>query len=222
MRRNIKSLIELVAGSFPIVEPIYEFGALQVEGQEGFSDLRPIFPGKQYVGSDMRPGMGVDKVLDLHDLALPPGVAGTVLCLDTLEHVEYPHRAVAEIHRILEPNGMVVITSVMNFHIHGYPHDYWRFTPEAFKSLLKPFAHCFVGFAGEELFPHTVAGIGWKGAAPDLTSFRAGFARWVKEQEPSPSGFKQAAKLLLPPIVWGSLSRLAQWLKPQPSAPPSR
>jgi SAM-dependent methyltransferase len=216
MRPNIKKLIDLVAGSLPIVEPIYEFGALQVEGQEGFSDLRPSFPNRAYVGCDMRPGLGVDKVLDLHDLALPADTAGTVLCLDTFEHVEYPHRAIAEIHRVLKPAGMVVITSVMDFPIHAYPHDYWRFTPEAFRSLLKPFAHSFVGFAGKELFPHTVAGIGWKGAPPDLTRFESGFSAWAKQQEPSASAVKKAAKLLLPPLVWGSLSRLAQRMKPAP------
>ena len=40
--------------------PVVEIGSYQVVGQEGFSDLRPIFGGKQYIGCDMRPGIGVD------------------------------------------------------------------------------------------------------------------------------------------------------------------
>jgi hypothetical protein len=47
MRESIKQFVEIVADMLPILEPIYEFGALQVPGQEGFADLRPIFAGKK-------------------------------------------------------------------------------------------------------------------------------------------------------------------------------
>jgi hypothetical protein len=35
-----------------------EIGALQVAGQEAISDLRPLFPGKIYIGCDMRSACG--------------------------------------------------------------------------------------------------------------------------------------------------------------------
>jgi 2-polyprenyl-3-methyl-5-hydroxy-6-metoxy-1,4-benzoquinol methylase len=47
----------------------------------------------------MREGLGVDRILDLHDIDLPSESAGTIICLDTLEHVEYPHRALEDICR---------------------------------------------------------------------------------------------------------------------------
>ena len=56
MRQSIKQLVRIIADTLPVPEPIYEFGSLQVAGQEGFADLRPIFPDKQYVGCDMREG----------------------------------------------------------------------------------------------------------------------------------------------------------------------
>jgi ubiquinone/menaquinone biosynthesis C-methylase UbiE len=83
----------------------------------------------------MRDGPGVDKLLNLHDIDLPSESVGTILCFDTLEHVEYPHRALEQIYRILKPDGIAVVSSVMDFPIHDYPYDYWRFTPEAFKSI---------------------------------------------------------------------------------------
>ena len=156
MRQLIKEWVSIAATSLPIVGPIYEFGSLQVLGQEGFADLRTLFPNKQYVGCDMREGPGVDKIIDLHDIDLPDESVGTALSLDTLEHVEYPYKAMDEIYRIILPDGIAVISSVMQFPIHDYPYDYLRFTPEAFKSLLKPFRHSFVGFAGDKDFPHTV------------------------------------------------------------------
>ena len=50
----------------------------------------------------------------------------------------------------------------MNFPIHDHPHDYWRFTPEGFRSILGLFAWSFVGFVGEADFPHTVVGVASK------------------------------------------------------------
>ena len=84
MRLLIRDFVSLVAASVPILEPIYEFGSLQVPGQEGVADLRPLFPQKKYVGCDMREGAGVDKIVDLHNINLPSDSVGTVLCLDTL------------------------------------------------------------------------------------------------------------------------------------------
>jgi SAM-dependent methyltransferase len=186
MRESIKEFVKIVAERLPVLEPIYEFGSLQVPGQEGFADLRPIFAGKEYVGCDMRKGPGVDKILNLHDIDLPSETVGTILILDTLEHVEFVRRAIEETHRILKADGILVISSVMNFPIHDYPYDYWRFTPEGFKSLLKPFNSCFVDFAGDERFPHTVVGVGLKGAAPKnqvddfLIKFQVWKKRWYK------------------------------------------
>ena len=185
MRQPIRDFVRIASGSLPLGEPIYEFGSLQVPGQEGFADLRSLFPDKAYVGCDLRPGTGVDKILDLHDIDLAPETAAAVLCLDTLEHVEYPRIALQEIHRILRPDGIAVISSVMKFRIHDYPLDYWRFTPEGFKSLLKPFSNSFVGYAGEAKFPHTVVGIGFKGQRPDLTTFEDQYARWQIVQAPA-------------------------------------
>jgi SAM-dependent methyltransferase len=115
MRKIIKDFVNIIAKHIRVADPIYEFGSMQVPGQEEFADLRTLFSGKQYFGADMREGPGVDKILNLHDIGLPSGCVGTVLCLDTLEHVEYPHKALEEIYRILKRDGIVIISSVMNF-----------------------------------------------------------------------------------------------------------
>ncbi|NQE05079.1 hypothetical protein C5S32_04340 [ANME-1 cluster archaeon GoMg1] len=180
MRELIKQLVKIVAETMPILEPIFEFGSLQVPGQEGFADLRPFFPNKEFVGCDISEGPGVDRILNLHHIRLPSESVGSVLICDTLEHVEFCRKAIEEVHRILRPNGLLVITSVMNFHIHEYPHDYWRFTPEGFKSLLKPFAYSFVDSVGDERFPHTVVGIAFKGLPPNdsVDEFMKRFKAW--------------------------------------------
>jgi SAM-dependent methyltransferase len=158
----------------------------------------------------MREGLGVDRVLNLHTIDLPSESVGTVFCLDTLEHVEYPHRAVEEIHRVLKPGGIAIISSVMYFPIHDFPHDYWRFTPEAFRSLLKPFANAFVGSAGKDDFPHTVIGVGFKGEVPALSEFAARCEEWKERQaEKKERMLRKMVRLLTPPIVFSVLYRIS-------------
>lgn len=159
--------------------PVYEFGAMQVRPEDTDADLRSLFAGQTFVGADFRDGPGVDRVLDLHDIDLPDGSVGMLISLDTLELVEYPRRAVEGIFRVLKPGGIAIIRSVMNFPIHGYPNDYWRFTPAGFRSLLGSFLHQFVGSCGSDpQFPQSVVGIGFKGNAIDMRAFDAGYAQW--------------------------------------------
>ncbi len=175
MRPHLRRFIEVCRDTLPLSEPIYEFGALQVQGDSNLENLRTIFPASHYVGTDMRPGEGVDVVLDLHDLHLPDQTVGTAICMDTLEHVEFPRRAIQEMGRVLTHGGILILSSVMCFPIHGYPNDYWRFTPEGFHSLLSVFESHFVGYTGPDEFPHSIVGIGFKGVAASLDAFMPAF-----------------------------------------------
>lgn len=203
MRQSIRQFVKICAETLPLPEPICEFGSLQVPGQEGFADLRPFFPGQTYVGADMRAGPGVDVILDLHHIDLPAESVGTVLILDTLEHVEYVRKAVGELHRIIRPGGVLIMSSVMNYLIHDYPCDYWRFTPEAFKSLLKEFASAFVNFAGNPDFPRTVIGVGFKGPVPKETMelLAQRIERWKELYGDKPAGGVKRLKELFIPLI---------------------
>lgn len=177
MRRNTRSLVEIASQTLRLPEPIVEIGSYQVAGQEAAVDLRPLFRGREFIGCDQRPGPGVDRVEDVHALSFGSGSAGTVIMLDTLEHVRDCHRAMAEVYRVLKPDGVAIATSVMDFFIHEYPSDYWRFTPEAFKLLFRPFGQYLVGFQGNPEKPHTVFAIGVKQPSQDYAAAFAAIER---------------------------------------------
>jgi SAM-dependent methyltransferase len=175
MRDHNKAFCRLVAETFDCPGPVYEFGSFQVEGQVEYADLRSLFPGKEYVGCDMRPGPGVDQVEDVSAMSLGNGVAGTVLCIETFEHVFEVRRAFDEVFRVLKPGGLFVITSPLNFRIHGYPDDYWRMTPNCLRRMMTPYAARLTGYQGYHKFPHSVMALGIKDPAP------AGFTRKADE-----------------------------------------
>jgi SAM-dependent methyltransferase len=148
-------------------EPIVEFGSLQVEPGQS-NDLRQIFPGKAFIGTDLRPGPGVDRVEDLRSLSFGEREVGTALCIDTLEHCQDPLTACRELYRVLRPGGVCAVTSVLWFPIHGYPHDYWRFTPDGLRLLLDPFEHVWATGIGHPLLPTQVVAVAGKQRDLDL------------------------------------------------------
>lgn len=149
-------------------EPIVEFGSLQVEPDQS-GDLRPVFAGKTFIGTDLRPGPGVDRVEDLRALSFANEEVGTALCIDTLEHCQDPVAACREMHRVLRPGGVCAVTSVMWFPIHAYPHDYWRFTPEGLRLLLSPFDYLWARGVGHPLLPTQVVAVAAKDRDLGLT-----------------------------------------------------
>src|SRR5688572_27300165 len=155
MRDNVRAFVAAAVEAFKLRGPVYEFGSYQVEGQGSLADLRELFPGQHYVGCDMRAGPGVDRIEDLGRLTLRNECARTVICVDTLEHVFEARRGVEELIRILAPGGVILLSAPFDFRIHGYPDDYWRFTPSAIDRLLAPLEASIVGSQGVESGPHT-------------------------------------------------------------------
>jgi SAM-dependent methyltransferase len=163
MRQHILDFVTEAVTVLDPPGPVVEIGARPAEGQEAFTDPRSLFDGKEYIGCDIQPGPRVDRVEDVHSLGFADETVGTVLMLDTLEHVRDPIRALTEAHRVLIPNGVLIMTSVMFFPIHAHPWDYWRFTPEGFSMLLAPFESSLAFGHGFEPMPDTIFGVGIKG-----------------------------------------------------------
>ena len=178
MREDIRAFVAAVGQVFPITEPLVEIGSYQVPGQEGLADLRSLFPGKQYVGCDIVSGAGVDRIEDLHRLSFTDGSIGTLIAVETLEHVADPYLAVREIERVLRPGGIAIVTTPFNFPIHHMP-DYTRFTPEGMARLLGGFRTQAVFAQGDAQHPHSVCAIALKGGSEaDAVAFEAMAARF--------------------------------------------
>ncbi|MBN1255771.1 MAG: class I SAM-dependent methyltransferase [Deltaproteobacteria bacterium] len=148
----IKSFIQ----AFRYQGPVVEIGSLVVDESMKVFDVRSLFPKKSFSGVDLRHGAGVDIMGDIEGLPFQQHSIGTLLCLDTIEHVWDVHAAFKEIKRVLKKDGIAVISSVFNFKIHACPHDFWRFTPEALDRLTKGFPYKILGYQGYRKRPRHV------------------------------------------------------------------
>jgi hypothetical protein len=162
------SLVSDLVDRLPLAEPVVEFGSLQVEAGQP-NDLRPLFPGREFIGTDLRAGPGVDRVEDLRKLTFGDETVGTALCLDTLEHCADPLAAGRELRRVVSrSHGTLVVSSVMLMPIHGYPSDYWRFTPEGLRLILEGFDAVDVAGMGDPTIPFWVFGVAVNGGPLEL------------------------------------------------------
>ena len=69
---------------------------------------------------------------------LPIGnqIFDTVILSDVLEHIRKPEELIAEIYRIMKPNGKFILNVPFFYWLHEQPFDYFRYTPFALKSML--------------------------------------------------------------------------------------
>jgi hypothetical protein len=164
MHDSVRLFVILCAEIIKPQGPIYEFGSLQVPGQEGYADLRRYFHGSDYTGCDMTPGVGVDRIEDLEKgVSIEDNTASVVLCMETIEHIFDVFRAVNEMKRVIKnEDGVLIMSSLFNAGIHSYPSDYWRFTPQCFLRLLADFDVSLVIAQDNPVFPTSIFGIGVK------------------------------------------------------------
>jgi SAM-dependent methyltransferase len=156
MNQFLHGVARAVAETFDLAGPILEIGSQQVPGQEEIADLRPLFSNKPYLGLDVQSGPGVDLVADVEALPQATASVGTVIAMNTLEHVPRFWRGFDEIYRVLRPDGALLVSCPFYFHVHAYPSDYWRFTSEALELLLQPYPSRILGRQGPRRRPASV------------------------------------------------------------------
>jgi hypothetical protein len=108
---------------------VLEVGAYDVNGSLR-AHVEALGPAA-YLGVDMRPGPGVDVVLDVTAFGFVHAVCAPydlVVCTELLEHVKDWRQAVENLKQCTSLRGhLLVTTRSLGFPRHGYPNDYWRY-----------------------------------------------------------------------------------------------
>ena len=127
------AVLDFIRSSLPIGEvagrSVLEVGSLNFNGSAR-TVLTQHGPST-YVGVDLYPGNGVDRVVSVNFLVDVFGEKAfdVVVSTEMLEHVQDWRWAIAQLKRVTAPGGLLLVTTRSpGFHYHGYPHDFWRFT----------------------------------------------------------------------------------------------
>src|SRR5690606_30772767 len=129
-------------------------GGLMLDIGCGTKPYRQLFAGQvtRHVGVDV-PGslhgrQATDAFSTATDLPFRDESFDFVLCTEVLEHVPDPHRAYAEIARVLKPGGRALITTPFMYRVHEQPYDFYRYTPFSHAALAS-----WAGLHVEEVSP---------------------------------------------------------------------
>ena len=124
---------------------------LDAGGGEPFSKelskYRVLFKGSDYIVFDINaaPAPGVIKG-DIHNLPFADGSFDAFICKSVLEHVENPGQVARELSRVLKKGGKGFLYVPFLFPYHaekGFYKDYWRFSEDGVRELLKNFSNFF-------------------------------------------------------------------------------
>jgi SAM-dependent methyltransferase len=176
MNHFIHGVARAISETFDVPGPILEIGSYQVQGQERIAELRTLFPGRDYHGIDMRPGPGVDCIANVELLPQASASVGTLLALNTFEHVKRFWSGLDEVRRVLRPDGVLILSTPFYFRIHEFPHDYWRFTPAAYEALLEDYPSKIIGWHGARNRPANVWAVAFGAGRPPISPEQ--FARY--------------------------------------------
>jgi len=146
----------------------------------------------------------VPRIQPLEDMSHLPyrdGCAGTVACLNILQHVTDPGAVAEEMIRLLRPGGVFLVCSCTAGRGATNLELLWRPAPHAFQKLLAPLEATLVGWQGREGDPHSICAVGCKG--PVSPEYVAGANQFLKV-------FRQTLAREQRAVPW--LERAREWL----------
>jgi len=77
--------------------------------------------------------------LDVLNMHLEDNSVDGIVCLNVLEHVIDPGKAIREIKRVLKPGGKIFLTVPFTYYFHPFPDDLYRFSPSVLSESFKDF-----------------------------------------------------------------------------------
>lgn len=124
--------------------PILEIGSKYYD-KSTFINYRELFPDHDFVGVDLTEGVNVDLTLNItENIAkirekLKKTSFQCIICCSVLEHIDNIFEASQNISNLVENEGVLFVSVPFIWEEHGYPNDFWRFTPNAIRYLFPKF-----------------------------------------------------------------------------------
>lgn len=119
---------------------VLEVGSYNLNGNcKSFIEER----GLHYLGLDIQSGPDVDVIADITGdfpqltTALGRDQFDLVICMNVLEHLYEPVKALTQMRQLLRPGGYLMVVTPLVWDLHEHPHDFYRLNPDFFKKFMK-------------------------------------------------------------------------------------
>lgn len=114
---------------------VLEIGSKDITGgvREFFEDC------KEYIGTDMERGFGVDLIVDSHNLLkkFKKNSFDILICAEMLEHDNNPFKTIEIMRQLLKKGGFLIVTTpTFGFPQHRHPRDYFRYGEDAYREII--------------------------------------------------------------------------------------
>lgn len=130
-------------------------------GTGNWNILRELYSNQATIKTfDIEPSPYVDVVGDAEKLSKYFPEKFDVICaFELLEHTKDPQKIIDEVYKLLKDGGVFISATPFFYQLHGEDYgDYWRFTRQGLKLLMKDFSKVDIVWTGLELKPaHYIA-----------------------------------------------------------------
>jgi SAM-dependent methyltransferase len=111
--------------------------------QKGMSKYASLFKDHDYITLDNVKDYQPDILGDIKNIPLADNSVDAIICRAVLEHIDDPFKAVAEIFRVLRPNGRCLVSLPFLYPYHAdknYYGDFYRYTADGVKYMFRNFS----------------------------------------------------------------------------------
>ncbi len=137
IRTNVSAFIEQQAANYDS-----DLVKLLDIAPQVHAGAREFFVKAHIFTADIDEKSGADYIIDIcknNEKVIPESTFDIIVCTEVLEHTLNPFLAIREVHRLLKPEGLLLMSTPFDFRIHGPLPDCWRFTEHGIKALLSDF-----------------------------------------------------------------------------------
>ena len=114
-------------------------GGLILDAGAGQCPHRVHFKHARYESSDFiqNPDNSIDYVCDIQRMTCPSDRFDAALCIQVLDDLPEPQRAVNELFRVLKPGGSLFLTAPMSGRVHNEPYHFFHFSRNGLELMFK-------------------------------------------------------------------------------------
>lgn len=114
-------------------------GAIMLDAGAGQCPHRKLFKHARYESSDFiqNTDNSIDYVCDIQKMTCPTERYDAALCIQVIDDLPEPQRAIDELYRVLKPGGSLFLTAPLSGRVHNEPYHFFHFSRNGLEAMFR-------------------------------------------------------------------------------------